>query len=217
MRCVAPNTPRLHQTVTNRHSQDGISSLRVHVPTDIAAGHQIGGFDDTQPDMCIQHYLGASSVRVPAADLDFIAHVRQDIPRLVAEIRRPVPSAPRPPAEGGQRARQLKPATSGLSRRSLGRAAVFALLSSGLHCSPRISHRPDFLPFFLPRTRSAAPLETRKSFHNRTSSSILRNSRTELPKLTVRVRFPSPAPRFCWSIGLFEWLFHWVVGFSAQR
>jgi len=47
-----------------------------------------GGFDDAQPDMYIQHYLGASSVRVPAADLDFIAHARQDIPRLVAEIRR---------------------------------------------------------------------------------------------------------------------------------
>jgi hypothetical protein len=38
--------------------------------------------------MYIQHYLGASSVRVPAADLDFIAHARQDISRLVAEIRR---------------------------------------------------------------------------------------------------------------------------------
>jgi hypothetical protein len=49
---------------------------------------RIGGFDDAQPDMYIQHYLGASSVRVPATDLDFIAHARQDIPRLVAEIRR---------------------------------------------------------------------------------------------------------------------------------
>ena len=49
---------------------------------------RIGGFDDAQPDMYIEHYLGASSVRVPAADLDFIAHARQDIPRLVAEIRR---------------------------------------------------------------------------------------------------------------------------------
>lgn len=49
---------------------------------------RIGGFDDAQPDMYIQHYLGANSVRVPAADLDFIAHARQDVPRLVAEIRR---------------------------------------------------------------------------------------------------------------------------------
>jgi hypothetical protein len=49
---------------------------------------RIGGFDDAQPDMYIQYYLGATSVRVPAADLDFIAHARQDIPRLVAEIRR---------------------------------------------------------------------------------------------------------------------------------
>lgn len=49
---------------------------------------RIGGLDDAQPDMYVQHYLGATSVRVPAADLDFITHARQDVPRLVAEIRR---------------------------------------------------------------------------------------------------------------------------------
>lgn len=49
---------------------------------------RIGGFDDDQPDMYIQHYLGVSEVPVAAADLDFIAHARQDIPRLVAEVRR---------------------------------------------------------------------------------------------------------------------------------
>jgi hypothetical protein len=49
---------------------------------------RIGGFDDSQPDMYVQHYLGTESVPVPAADLDFIAHARQDIPRLVAEVRR---------------------------------------------------------------------------------------------------------------------------------
>jgi hypothetical protein len=47
-----------------------------------------GGLDDNQPDMYVQHYLGATSIKVPAADLDFIANARQDIPRLVAEIRR---------------------------------------------------------------------------------------------------------------------------------
>lgn len=53
------------------------SSKRDHTPGDDFI--RIGGFDDAQPDMYIQHYLGASSVRVPAADLDFIAHARQDI------------------------------------------------------------------------------------------------------------------------------------------
>jgi predicted oxidoreductase len=49
---------------------------------------RIGGLNDAQPDMYVQHYLGATSVTVPAADLDFIANARQDIPRLIAEIRR---------------------------------------------------------------------------------------------------------------------------------
>jgi len=49
---------------------------------------RVDGLDDAQPDMYIRHYLGATSVPVPAADLDFIAYARQDIPRLVDEIRR---------------------------------------------------------------------------------------------------------------------------------
>ncbi len=49
---------------------------------------RIGGLDDSQPDMYVQHYLGTQLRSVPAADLDFIAHARQDIPRLVTEIRR---------------------------------------------------------------------------------------------------------------------------------
>jgi hypothetical protein len=47
-----------------------------------------GGLDDNQPDMYVSQYLGTTSIKVPAADLDFIANARQDIPRLVAEIRR---------------------------------------------------------------------------------------------------------------------------------
>jgi hypothetical protein len=47
-----------------------------------------GDLDDDQPDMYISQYLGARSIKVSAADLDFIANARQDIPRLVAEIRR---------------------------------------------------------------------------------------------------------------------------------
>lgn len=49
---------------------------------------RIGGFDDAQPDMYVSHYLGATSVRVPDVDMDFIAHARQDVPRLVAEVKR---------------------------------------------------------------------------------------------------------------------------------
>jgi hypothetical protein len=49
---------------------------------------RIGGLDDSQPDMYVRHYLGATEIPVPAIDLDFIARARQDIPRLVAEIRR---------------------------------------------------------------------------------------------------------------------------------
>lgn len=45
---------------------------------------RIAGFDDSQPDMYIRHELEPA----PAADLDFIAHARQDIPRLIDEIRR---------------------------------------------------------------------------------------------------------------------------------
>lgn len=50
---------------------------------------RIGGLDPSQPDMYI-HYSrpGPTLVPVPDADLDFIANARQDIPRLVAEIRR---------------------------------------------------------------------------------------------------------------------------------
>lgn len=49
---------------------------------------RIGGFDAAQRDMYIQRHLGASSVRVRAADLDFIAQSRQNKRCLVAEIRR---------------------------------------------------------------------------------------------------------------------------------
>jgi hypothetical protein len=44
----------------------------------------IGDLDDAQPDMYVSH----DGVPAPAADLDFIAHARQDVPRLIAEVRR---------------------------------------------------------------------------------------------------------------------------------
>ncbi|MBA3844876.1 MAG: hypothetical protein H0X39_20060 [Actinobacteria bacterium] len=45
---------------------------------------RIGGLDDDEKDMYV------SRERTPAsdADLDFIAHARQDLPRLIAEVRR---------------------------------------------------------------------------------------------------------------------------------
>jgi hypothetical protein len=50
---------------------------------------RIGGLDMSMPDMYI-HYSssGPTEVPVPDADLDFIANARQDIPRLVVEVRR---------------------------------------------------------------------------------------------------------------------------------
>ena len=43
-----------------------------------------GGLRDDCPDIYVQHESRAA----PAADLDFIAHARQDIPRLLAEVER---------------------------------------------------------------------------------------------------------------------------------
>ncbi len=44
---------------------------------------RLGGLEDF-PDMYVTH----ESTPAPASDLDFIANARQDIPRLVAEVRR---------------------------------------------------------------------------------------------------------------------------------
>ncbi len=49
---------------------------------------RIGGLDDSQPDMYVHHYLGATQVPVPWQDIEFIAHSRQDVPALISEVRR---------------------------------------------------------------------------------------------------------------------------------
>lgn len=49
---------------------------------------RIGSLDDSQPDMYIEQYVGATKVPVPASDIDFIAHAREDVPALIAEVRR---------------------------------------------------------------------------------------------------------------------------------
>jgi hypothetical protein len=45
---------------------------------------RVGGSDDNEPDM----YVTRETIPAPPEDLDFIAHAHQDIPRLVAELRR---------------------------------------------------------------------------------------------------------------------------------
>jgi hypothetical protein len=49
-----------------------------------------GGLDDSCPDMYVMHSFWGQPGLVPASveDQDFIAHARQDVPRLVAEVRR---------------------------------------------------------------------------------------------------------------------------------
>jgi hypothetical protein len=45
---------------------------------------RLGGFDDSQPDMYVDH----DGRPAPVAELDFIAAARNHLPRLIAEIRR---------------------------------------------------------------------------------------------------------------------------------
>ena len=45
---------------------------------------RIGGLDDAEPDM----YVTRDLTPAVTTDLDFIAHARQDIPRLLAEVHR---------------------------------------------------------------------------------------------------------------------------------
>jgi hypothetical protein len=48
----------------------------------------VGGLDDNEPDMYISRATSEGLNPAADEDLDFIAHARQDIPRLVAEIKR---------------------------------------------------------------------------------------------------------------------------------
>jgi hypothetical protein len=50
-----------------------------------------GGLDPAQPDLYVEYSYGderGGPVPADAKDLDFIAAARQDVPRLVAEVRR---------------------------------------------------------------------------------------------------------------------------------
>ena len=46
------------------------------------------GLDDTEPDMSVSLWYGTRRLPAPVSDLDFIASARQDVPRLVEEVRR---------------------------------------------------------------------------------------------------------------------------------
>jgi hypothetical protein len=50
---------------------------------------RIGGLDDDEPDMYVSRAIPGQGL-TPASDhdLDFIAHARQDVARLLAEIKR---------------------------------------------------------------------------------------------------------------------------------
>ncbi len=49
---------------------------------------RIGGLDDDQPDMHLRQSIGGRHLPASDADVDFVAHARQDIPALIAEVRR---------------------------------------------------------------------------------------------------------------------------------
>ncbi len=50
---------------------------------------RIGSLKDDEPDMYVSRAVGSGEeILASDTDLDFIAHTRQDMPRLIAEIRR---------------------------------------------------------------------------------------------------------------------------------
>jgi len=75
-RCHAASTPPWQSFIEGRDHHGGDNFIRV------------GGLDDDEPDMYISRATDRGLVPAADRDLDFIAHARQDIPRLLAEIKR---------------------------------------------------------------------------------------------------------------------------------
>ncbi|WP_378740239.1 hypothetical protein [Nocardia brasiliensis] len=75
-RCRAASTPPWEPFIEGRDHDSGDTFIR------------IGGLDDTEADMYVSRAIDQRLVPASAADHDFIAHARTDIPRLIAEIRR---------------------------------------------------------------------------------------------------------------------------------
>jgi hypothetical protein len=82
-RCAAASKPPWQSFIEGRDHWGGDNFIRV------------GGLDDSEPDMYVSRHAGTL---VPAsdADLDFIAHARQDLPLLLAEVRRLRAAQPAP-------------------------------------------------------------------------------------------------------------------------
>jgi hypothetical protein len=75
-RCLAASKPPWQSFIEGRNHWSGDDFIRV------------GGANDREPDMYVSRD-GATGGVTPAsdADLDFIAHARQDLPRLLADVR----------------------------------------------------------------------------------------------------------------------------------
>jgi len=86
-RCDAASKPPWQSFIEGRDHWGGDNFIRV------------GGMDDSEPDMYVSRSVREGLVPASDADLDFIAYARQDLPRLLAEVRRL--RAAQPPAEGG--------------------------------------------------------------------------------------------------------------------
>jgi hypothetical protein len=85
-RCNAASKPPWQSFVEGRDHWGGDNFIRV------------GGMDDSEPDMYVSRAVGRGLAPASDADLDFIASARQDLPRLLAEVRRL--RATQPSAEG---------------------------------------------------------------------------------------------------------------------
>ena len=75
-RCDAASKPPWQSFIEGRDHWGGDNFIRV------------GGMDDSEPDMYVSRHVAEGLMPASDADLDFIAHARQDLPLLLAEVRR---------------------------------------------------------------------------------------------------------------------------------
>ena len=75
-RCGAASKPPWQSFIEGRDHWGGDNFIRV------------GGLDDSEPDMYVSRSTAERTVPASDADLDFIAHARQDLPLMLAEVRR---------------------------------------------------------------------------------------------------------------------------------
>jgi hypothetical protein len=76
LRCDAASKPPWQSFIEGRDHWGGDNFIRV------------GGMDDSEPDMYVSRSTAEGSLPASDADLDFIARARQDLPLLLAEVRR---------------------------------------------------------------------------------------------------------------------------------